>query len=178
MKLKTKKNKALSKAEKALINRNRAREFGKSEIKDFEKDYEPDTIWFFVKDGGQIVAFGGLRPIKIEYLGRDYNIFGICSIISIKKRSGYGRKLIESMMNYMGKKGKTGLGFTGKTKIFGKMGLGVERDFIKRFIYKNPETGEEVLDKDGTGIYYEGKDKFISMVLKTKSPVYIGILHW
>ena len=34
------------------------------------------------------------------------------------------------------------------------------------------------IDDDGDGIYFEGKDKFISKVLSTKGIVYINILHW
>ncbi len=52
-----------------------------------------------------------------------------------------------------------------------------QKDFIKRFIYVNPN-GEKVFDDEGGGIYYEGKDKFISKVLRKKSPVYIFVEHW
>ena len=176
--IKIKKNKNLSRADKDLINKNRAREFGKEEIKDFKKDYEPNTEWFFVKSGNKVVSFGGLRPIKIKYMGKTYNIKGICSTISLKKKKGYGRFLIQSMIEYLKKSGKTGLGFTGKWRFFKKAGLGTKKDFINRFVYINPKTGEKIIDRDGYGIYYEGKDKFISKVLKNKSVVHINVLHW
>jgi hypothetical protein len=178
MKIETKKNKNLSRTEKEVINNVRIREGGEGERKDFERDYEPDTEWFFVKDDGKIVSLGCLRPIKISYHGEKYDIFGICSIFSVEKGKGYGRILIKSMIDYMKKKRKSGLGFTGKTEFFRKVGLGTEKDFIRRFVYKNPKTGAEVIDNDGDGIYLEGKDKFISKVLSNKSIVYINILHW
>jgi len=173
-----KKNKNLTKSERKLINKNRIKDFGIKEKKDFNKDYEPDTLWFFVKDKRKTVALGGLRPINITYLSKRYKIWGICSIISIEKGKGYGRKLIKSMINYCRKTGKSALGFTEKTEFFKKVGLGTKKDFIKRFIYKNPETQEELIDNDGDGIYYSDQDNFIKKVLSTKSKVYIEVIHW
>ncbi len=40
------------------------------------------------------------------------------------------------------------------------------------------EYREKVYDDDGDGIYYDGKDKLISKILKTKSPAYIFVEHW
>ena len=171
------KNKNLAKEERELINRARVKEWGIGERKDFSKDFEPETKWFFFKDKDAIVALGALRPIKITYLDKKYNILGISSIISLEKGKGYGKLLIKEIIDYLKKKGKTGLGFTIKTEFFKKAGLKTEKDFIKRFIYKKPN-GEEIIDNEGDGIYFEGKDRFISRVLKNKSPIYIDILHW
>ncbi|MEA3329944.1 MAG: hypothetical protein U9Q06_04335 [Nanoarchaeota archaeon] len=144
------------------------------------KDYEQDTLWFFVKRKNKVVAIGGLRPIKIKYLRKNYDIRGICSIISLEKKKDYGKIIIKAIIKYLEKKGKTGIGFCGKeiTKFYKKSGLKIKKDFINRFIYKNPKTGKETIDKEGDGIYYEGKDKFISKVLKTKSPIFICVEHW
>jgi len=90
-----------------------------------------------------------LRSVKIEYLGKTYNIKGICSTISIVKGKGYGRMMVKAMINYLKKKGKTGLGFTGETEFFKKVGLGTKKNFIRRFVYRNPKTGEEVIDMGG-----------------------------
>ncbi len=172
------KNKNLSKAEKDIINNARAREWEKGERKDFGKDYEPDTEWFFVKRGNKIVSLGGLRPIKIKYLGKTYNIGGICNTISLEKDKGFGTILISFMIDYSHRTGKTLLGFTTQTEFFKKAGLNTKKDFIKRFVYINPKTKEKVYDDVGDGIYYNGKDNFVKKVLLTKSPVYINIQHW
>jgi hypothetical protein len=119
-----------------------------------------------------------LRPISIVYLGVKYNIFGVCSILSIKKGKGYGRILISSMIKYAKKTGKTLLGFTLKAGFFKKAGLKIKKNFVKRFIYKNPKTGKEIIDDDGDGLYLNGKDNFIKKVLSNKSKVYIDILYW
>lgn len=85
--------------------------------------------------------------------------------------------MIASMIDYSEKTGKTILGFTNQTKFFKKVGLKVRKDFIKRFVWIK-SNGEKVFDDDGDGIYYEGKDKFVSEVLRTKSFVFIGVEHW
>ncbi|MEI6732000.1 MAG: GNAT family N-acetyltransferase [archaeon] len=186
MKIEIKLNKNLSKSNKATINRSRVKEFGKKNLKDFKRDYEPNTKWFFVKDSGKTVALGGLRPIKIEYLGRKYSVLGICSIISIVKGKGYGTILIEEMIKYIKSKGKTGLGFTAQTEFFKKAGLDTKKKFGNRFALKNPKTGELTFEAEndvGDGIYYEGKDRLISKILLTKSTAYYWIPalkdpHW
>ncbi len=173
-----KKVKELTQAEKSFINKNRLKEFGRGAIINFKKDYEPNTLFFFVRDGREVVAFVGLRPIRINYLGRCYRIRGICSLISVKKRKGYGRILIGALLSYLKKTGESALGFTHQTEFCQKAGLGVKKGFIKRFIYKNPKTGEEVVDTDGDGVFYNGRDNFIKRVLSTKSKVYIPVPHW
>jgi len=179
MKVQIKKGKNLTKKEKELIDKQRVKEFGKKAVRSWEKD-PPMTDVFFIKDNKEIVAFGMLMPIKINYQNKNYNILGISSVLSIKKKKGYGKKLIQAMMEHAKKKGKTMLGFCGKKNItfYEKAGLKSKKNFIRRFVYKNLKTGKKVVDKDGDGIYYEGKDKFISKVMKTKSIVYINIIHW
>ncbi len=172
------KNKDLSKKQKETIKKARKKEFGNDEEKDFSKDYEPNTLWFFVKRKERIVSFGGIRPIKAKHLGKTYNIGGICSTISLEKGKGYGKILVSFMIDYSLRTGKSLLGFTGKTKFFKKADMGTKKDFIKRFVYVNPKTGEKTYDDDGNGIFYNGKDNFIKKVLSTKSPVYINVMHW
>ena len=171
------KNKDLSKVQKDTLNNARMKEWGDGEWKDFEKDYEPDTFWFFIKAGRKVVSVGGVRPIKVKYLGKDYSIGGICSTISVVKKKGYGKIMVSFMIDYSRRTGKTILGFTGQTEFFKKVGLNTEKGFIRRFVWVK-KSGGKVYDDDGDGIYYEGKDMFISKVLKTKSMVEIFVEHW
>ena len=177
IKVQIKLNKNLSSKEKKFINDSRIADFGKNQVKDFSKDYEPNTIWFFVIRGNKIVSFGGIRPIKVDYLGKAYRIGGICSTISLEKMKGYGRIMVGAMIKYSKKTGKTILGFTGKTKFFAKVGLGTKKNFIRRFIWVKPD-GNKGYDSEGEGRYDEGKDKLISNVLKGRSQVYIYVEHW
>ena len=175
-----KKGKELSKKEIDIMEKARIKEYGEN-TKDFKK-YELDSIFFFVKDDGQIVSFGMLKPITISYLNRIYKILGIGNILSIKKGGGYGRELINFMIDYLRKKGKTGLGFCGKdnSKFYEKCGLKVKKDLALRFRYRYATVEEEKreLEEGGDGIYFEGKDGFIKKILSTKSLAYMGVPFW
>ncbi len=178
LKIETKNIRNLSNKEIDLMNKIRVREWGSKEARS-KKDF-PNTIFFFLKDDGKIMAFGGLRYITINYQGKNYKILGLCSILSVKKGKGYGKILVKAMIKHLKKTGKTGLGFCGKkiTGFYKKSGLNTKKDLIRRFVYKNPKTGKEVIDNEGDGLYYEGKDQFMKKVLSTKQIVYINTPHW
>lgn len=179
MKVKIVLNKNLSLSEKRAINKARVSHWGEKNRKDFTKDYEPNTRWVFVKKDGKIVSLGGIRPIRVRYLGKNYNIGGICSTISIEKKKGYGRMMIKAMRDYSKKTGKSLLGFTGKQnlKIFKRTGLKTKVDFIKRFVWIK-SSGEREYDDDGHGIYYDGKDHLLSRMLKGKKMAEIFVEFW
>ncbi|MFH1500551.1 MAG: hypothetical protein ABIE22_01245 [archaeon] len=169
-----------------MINNQRIKEYGEG-INLFERRYHISTLFFFVEDKKSIVAFGFLKNVAMDYQGEGYNIKGIGGIMSVKKERGYGKILVEAMIKYLKKTGKTGLGFCGRknTKFYEKSGLKSKKDFNKRFVMKNPKTGKLTEDPDDhcDGIYYEGEDKFISKVIKTKSRGYywfpdIKAPHW
>ncbi|MBU2576305.1 MAG: hypothetical protein KKF50_01145 [Nanoarchaeota archaeon] len=171
------KSKDLNRRDKKALEELRVKEFGEKNRKDFKKDYEPNTLWVMVKKKGRIVSFGGIRPIKVKYKSKTYNIGGVCSTISSVKKKGYGKLMVNAMVNQSKKMDKTIIGFTGKTKFFAKCGWGTKKDLIRRFVWVK-KNGEKVYDNDGDGIYYEGKDKLISKVLKGKSMVEIPVEFW
>ena len=179
MKISIIKGNNLSKNYIDLINKHRKREFGANETKDFKKQ-EPNSLFFFLKDKENIMAFGMLKPVTLNYLGIKYKILGLGSGVAIIKGRGYGKKLMLSRINYLKKKGKTGLGFCLRKNLgfFKKCGLKTEKNFIKRFRYKNPRTGKLEIDHVGDGLYCEGKDKLISKILLTKSIAYTNVPFW
>jgi hypothetical protein len=179
--------KDLSEKRFAFIRKSRKEQYGNADQR-FQKRDHKGTIFFFVKENQKVVAMGALRKIGMVLEGKEYDIFGIAGILSLKKGTGYGKVLIESMVSYLKKTNKTGLGFCGrKNKIFyGKAGLKYKNLLGKRFALRNPKNGETKFEEPediGDGIYYEGKDEFISKLLKTKSVGYywlprIGDPHW
>ena len=179
MKVEVKENKSLTKIEKDFINRERIKDDKGNKKKDFDKDFEPNTLWFFVKDKNRIVSFGSLRPLTLRYLKKKYRIFGIGVILSIKKKEGYGKVLVKEMIKHLRKMKKTGLGFClrGVVPFYKKSGLESRAHFIKRFVWVKKD-GEKVYDNEGDGIYYEGKDKFVSKVLNGKGMVEIPVEFW
>ena len=165
-------DKNLTKRHTVLMNRWRKKEFGPQwTIRNFKKDYLPGARFFFLKENRKIVAFGTLRKVTINYLGKKYNILGICNIISIEKGKGYGKILIAAMIKYLKKTGKTGLGFcrSKNTQFYKKAGLNTIKDLTKRFALRNATTNKYKYDEEGgDGIYIDGKDKLIKKVLSTK----------
>jgi len=161
------------------MNIHRKKEFGPKEAYDLKKE-ESDSTFFIVKDNNKIVAFGLLKSITINYLGKKYGILGFRSGIAIIKGQGYGTILMKIMIEECRKKEKTGLGFCLRRniKFFEKCGLQTEKSLIKRFIYRNPSTKKVKKDNIGDGVYYNGKDNFVRKVLSTKSRVYTNIPFW
>lgn len=170
-------NRYLSEEEKTVINNARVANWGKVALKDFDEDYESDTLWVFVRDEGKIVSFGGMRPLEINYLGKCYNIFGLCSTISVVKGKGYGKVMAGGMLDYIKQSGKSALGFTTQTGFFAKAGLGTRKGLIKRFVWVK-ENGERILDNVGDGIFWDGKDDFLKKILESEDLVEIGVEHW
>lgn len=177
IKIQSKKIKNISLNEMNLMNKGRKINFGQNEIKNWKKDYPLNSEVIFLKNENKIVAFLILRPIKINYLKKNYNIWGICSVISFFKGKNYGRILIAATINFLQKKEKSALGFTNKTLFFEKAGLKTKKDFIKRFVYIEHKTKKKIYDNDGDGFFYNGKDNFIKKVLSTKSIIKIPIMH-
>lgn len=74
---------------------------------------------------------------------------------------------------------KTGVAFTGKHNLgfFKKVGYKIKENGIQKFLYKNPK-GNLIEDNDGHMVYYEGKDKFITKLLKSKNKCVTDTDFW
>ena len=148
------------------------------ELKELKKEMK--STFYFVKDKKEVKSFGLLKPLKINYLGKTYKILGIGNILAIEKGKGHGRILMKKILKDLKKKNKTGLGFTGN-KIEGfyrKIGFTSEIKLKNRFFYDYGNKKTNKKEKGWWGIYYEGKDKFITNVLKTKLTVMLPCEHW
>lgn len=173
-----KKGKQLSDKIIKLMADSRIKEYGENS-KNVKKD-ELESIFFFVKDRKNIVAFGMLKPIKINYLDKKYNIYGIASILSIIKGKGYGLVLMEKMLKYLKSKEKSAIGFFGRHNLgfYKKTKFKTKKNLCNRFFYDYGNQKKNKEEMQGDALYYEGKDKFITKVLSSKSKVYISIPHW
>jgi predicted N-acetyltransferase YhbS len=168
-----KKGEDLTKKEYDFLDAERTRQYGKK-TNLFSRKYHKESNFFFVKSGKDIVAFGFLRPVEMTYKNRNYSVFALGGIMVVneEKGKGYGKILIQNMINHSKKTGKTILGFCGEdlVRFYRKAGLKSKKDFSLRIEMENPNTKERIPDADGAcpGVYYEGKDKFITTVSKTK----------
>ncbi len=170
MKIEIKKGDKTSRKLYGFMNQKRLENY-KENINLFYKKYHKNSLFVFVKDKGEITSFGFLRPVKIDFNGKKYDILGIGGIFSIKKGKGYGKILIRAMVKKLKQLEKTGLGFCGKDveKFYKKAGLKIKKDFSHKLAMKNPKTEKIIEDPDlCSAIYYEGKEEFISKIIKSK----------
>jgi hypothetical protein len=126
---------------------------------DWEKPY------FLVRNGsGKLVSFGRLHYLKVMFRGKLYPILGIASILSIEKRKGFGKIVIEEMEKFIRKRKMTAIGFCDNEDVafYEKCGLGILKNSIDRFIFSKGSKSE----KPGDVIYFKGSDKLIERALK------------
>ncbi len=175
----SKKTKNLTDKEISFMNNARIKEYGKEGEMDFKRE-DSRGEFIFVKDNEKIVAFGMMKPVKVELNGKKYEILGIGRGMAVEKGKGYGRALNEARILKLKKLGKTGVAFTSEHNIgfFKKVGYKIKENGIRKFVYKNPKTGELIKDSDGHLVYYEGKDKLISKILSGKALAYVNVPFW
>ncbi len=175
----SKKTKDLTKSEITLMNNARVKQWGKDAKVDFKKE-DTKGEFIFVKNNKKIVAFGMMKPIKIKLGENNFTILGIGRDMTIEKRKGWGRILNSARILELKKTSKTGIAFTGKENIpfFKTAGYEIKRNGIKKFRYLNPKTKELIYDPDGEMVYYEGKDKFVTKLLKSKDLAITDTNFW
>ena len=171
---------SLSKSEMDLMNIWMKKEFGQKYVRKFKEYYPGDAKCFFIIEKKKIVAFMILNPVLAEYVGEKYKIFGMGDLVTVRRGEGYGRIMIESVIKYLKKSGKTGLGFCSRknTPFYEKVGLKTKTDLMKRFRHQDPKTGRLTPIQNGDGVFYGGKDNFLDKILKTKHHIYLDTELW
>lgn len=169
----------LNKKEIDFMNTQRVKLWGKGASVDFKKE-DPMGKFFIVRENHKIVAFGMLKPVLVELDGEKYKILGMGRGLAVKRGIGYGSILAAVRLQYCRRYGKTCVAFISRSnlKFFEKSGFKIKKNFIKRFRYRNPRTGEIVIDNDGDVVYYEGKDSLISKMISSKGFGYTNRDFW
>ena len=169
IKIISKKVKGLTKDEINFMNLERKKEYGKGSEIDFKRE-DKGGEFIFVKEGNKIKSFGMMKPVKIKLGDKKYKILGIGRDLSIEKKKGWGKMLNFKRIMDLKESGKTGVAFTDRKNIdyFEKAGYKIKKNGIRKFRYLNPKTKELIYDPDGEMVYYEGKDRFITKLLKSK----------
>jgi hypothetical protein len=165
----SKKASELTLKEISIMNDSRVEIWGAGAKVDFKKD-DAKGEFIFVRNKGKIMAFGMMKPVKIILDKKKYEILGIGRGMAIEKRKGWGKILNDARILRLKESGKTGVAFTGRHNLafFEKAGYKIRKNQIRKFLYKNPE-GKLIEDNDGDLVYYEGKDKFVTKLLKSKN---------
>ena len=96
----------------------------------------------------------------------NYKLLGFVEVISNVKGKGFGKKLIQHMLNYLKDTDTTGMGFTmpKNTGFYEICGLSINRDSTQRFVYIDGD--KRVTNQDGQVIFYmDSSDNFMKEVL-------------
>ena len=157
--------------------------FSEKESIDLKKKREfiNDIFFIFNDKKGKLLSLGRLRPVKLKFLKKSYDILGVGDIVSISKRKGYGKILIKEMLKYIKSKDKIAIGFceNKNSSFYEKSGFKIEKNLVKRFIYKNSQ-GKIVKNRiDEDVLYFEEKDKFMKKILShPPKRILISIPYW
>ena len=184
MKIEIKKGKKLTISEIDLINLWRKKEFGsKSLIAPRPGSDDWNKIYFLLKDtNSNILAFGRIHDVNIEFLGKGYSVFGIATLIATVKGKGYGSRLLKAQLAYAKKHGKTAIGFCNKklSDFYRKRGLTILENGAGRFLYKD-ENDHLHEDPWGGGdvIYIEAEDELMGLIIANPIEKVISYRqHW
>ena len=121
----------------------------------------------------EITLFKYIHDLDSAIQNSPPDILGLSNLIAIKKRKGFGEKLIKYIKKYA--KRKTILGFTEKhnKRFYERCGLNLNKPLLLRFIYnKKIYEGEDLV------IYLDGKDNFVKTVILTKEKVILNTPFW
>lgn len=177
------KGKELTKADLSVINSLRRLEFNSKspvdpapENDDWVKDY------FLLKNvAGELLAFGRLHQVEVEFQGKPYSILGIATIVSAIKGKGYGKRLMLGIKEFATTQEKTAIGFCNPTNtpFYEKCGYRILVDGVKQFAYRESD-GNLVFDgRPGDVLYLDGKDELMAEVLDNPQElVYMSRKHW
>jgi len=152
----------LSAEELDAINRYKSLEFNANIIiapKPGDDDW--DKPYFLARLRGELVAFGRLHTVKIEFESKPYTILGIATVIAIQKGQGYGSKLVERMKAYIHDSGSTAIGFCDPavSAFYQKCGYSILAHGVSRFRFFDQNS--RVVDSpypDDDVVYLEGED--------------------
>ncbi len=153
-----------------MINKHRELEFGSpSGIKPMPGNDDWEKVYFLLKKGNELVAFGRLHSIKVEFRSASYSILGIATIVAIKKMEGYGKLLMKEIKKHIERSGKTAIGFceSAISEFYKKCDYSVLVDGVKSFIFLN-EQMSPTPPRPGSSdvIYIDGEDKLFEEICK------------
>lgn len=169
----------LTDQEMELMNLWMKKEFGEKYVRKFKEYYNPKDECFFIKEGNEIVAFGIMNKVTATHLGKEQEFFGMGDIVTIRRSQGYGRVIMEAMINHLKEQGNPGLGFCARNNLpfYEKIGLGTKENLMERFRYKDPQTGILAPIEKGDAIFHD-QNNFIKEILESSDPIYLDTKLW
>jgi predicted GNAT family acetyltransferase len=165
MKLEIKKGSQLSKEFIQEWNELIKKEFkgyGQLKKKEFYKD-----VFFILENKNKLLSIGRIKSLKINFIGKNYKILVITDVVSIIKKKGYGKRIIQAMKKYIKRKGNSEIGFCHpkNTRFYEKCGLIIVKDGVKRCYYRDKNGKIHKNHWDKNLLCLEGKDRLISKII-------------
>jgi hypothetical protein len=125
-----------------------------------------EWVWFLVYSKlEELLSFGRLHRVNVQFHGMIYHILGISTIISLEKAKGYGSIVMKNMKEYIQKSDTTAIEFCNpkNSEFYKKCGYLILKNGIGRFIYLD-ENDIPIPGLPGDLFYLEGKDKLIAKI--------------
>jgi GNAT superfamily N-acetyltransferase len=160
-----------------MVN-HRIEEYGEN-TKNFENN-ERESVFFFLKVEDEIKAFGMLKPVKISYKLRDYQIMGMANVIAVEKSKGYGTILMNHVRNYLEKNRFICIGNTYKDnfEFYEKCGFTFVPGLVDRFVYIDTDGKEHWGDWEDYDMFIYDKDNKFDEVLNGKDKIVVRVPLW
>lgn len=161
-----------------MMDRQRIKEYGEN-TKDF-KNNERESTFFFLKSGGEVKAFGMLKPVSLYFEDKQYQIVGIANVIALEKSKGFGSALMQKITEYLEEKNLVGLGNTHRDnfEFYNKCGYRFIPGLVGRFVYINTNGEEERTETQDYEMFIYDKNNLLSDVVEGDGPVVIRVPFW
>jgi hypothetical protein len=178
------KGKELSESDLQVINHHRVLEFdSKHPIQPEPGNEDWEMPFFLVKDEvGKILAMARLHEVVITFMERNYDAYGIATIIAMEKGKGYGSQVLKGMKDYIEESGKLAIGFCDPKNagFYIKCDYQILRGQAKRFLFKSSEGDLKPIEhQDNDLIVLDVKNMFLPEF--TSNPdefAFIPRKHW
>jgi len=158
--------------------KHRMREYGENK-KDFENN-EKDSIFFFLKDGTIIKAFGMLKPVTLYCDAKQYEIMGIGNIMAVEKSKWYGTILMKHIIDYLDNNGYVGMGGTDNPNFtfYEKCGFIFITKLLERFVYVDENTKEHRPEAWDDKMFIFDKNNKLQELIKSNGDIIIKVPLW
>ncbi|MFA5303429.1 MAG: GNAT family N-acetyltransferase [Candidatus Nanoarchaeia archaeon] len=125
------------------------------------RSFIKDNTFFIIYDNNKIASVGRLKPDKVFFLKKKYDLMGVADIVSVKKGKGYGKILMKSITEYLKEKNLLGVGLCARknSEFYKKCDLKILENSAKRIEFKGP------ISNDDDIIYYNDKKGLIKKMI-------------
>jgi len=177
------KGKELNNTQLSVINKIRKEYFNsKTNVNPSPDNDDRNKDYFLLEDDkNNLLAFGRLHDVSINFQGKNYKIYGIATIASIIKNKGYGKILMQGILKFLKINERTGIGFCKNdiSDFYRKCGFSILKAKGDNFLYKNSNGELETNEMKNTDvIIFNGKDNLQKILEQDNLKVLISRPHW